>query len=286
MKHFEDKTAVKTGGASGIGRAIAQRCLAEGMNVVLADIEEKTLDETAVALGSDHPERVMGIATDVCSEADLERLRDKTLQRFGGIHLLCNNAGVGAGAGMLDSSMNDWRWTMDVNLWSVVNGCRLFLPAMIDQDEDCHIVNTASAAGLTPYNPSVSYTVSKYGVVALSESLHIEMKSLEMRVGVSVLCPGFIKTRIMDSARNRPDHLQDAAEEGVADETNAAFEAMRRHVDAGMPAEDVAIKVLDSIRAGDLYILTHDINDVLNLRNKIIKHGGGLEPLSTLEDFR
>lgn len=286
MQNFENKTAVITGGASGIGRAIAQRCLVEGMNVVLADIEETALEATAGALAGEQPERVLGVATDVCSEADLESLRDKTLQHFGGIHLLCNNAGVGAGGGFLDSTINDWRWTMDVNLWSVINGCRLFLPAMIDQDEDCHIVNTASAAGLTPYNPSVSYTVSKYGVVALSESLHIEMKTLGTRVGVSVLCPGFIKTNIMDAARNRPDHLQDAADGNAVDETSAAFEAMRRHVDAGMPAEDVAIKVLASVRAGDLYILTHDINDVLNLRNKVIKHGGGLEPLTSLEGFR
>lgn len=286
MQNFEDKTAVITGGASGIGRALAERCLAEGMNVVLADIEETALEATAATLGGESPERVLAVTTDVCSEADLENLRDKTLQRFGGVHLLCNNAGVGAGGGLLDSTLNEWRWTLDVNLWSVIHGCRLFLPAMIDQDEDCHIVNTASAAGLMPYNPSISYTVSKYGVVALSESLHIEMQNKGTRVGVSVLCPGFIKTRIMDSARNRPDHMSDGADDGAAAETEAAFEAMRRHVDAGMPAEDVAAKVLASVRAGDLFILSHNISDVLNLRNRVIKHGGGLEPLTALDEFR
>ncbi len=227
MKDFAGKTAVITGGASGIGRAIAERCLEEGMNVVLADIEADALATTAEALGRERAERVLPVVTDVCSEADLEQLRDQTLEHFGGVHLLCNNAGVGAGGGVLDSTLNDWRWTMDVNLWSVVNGCRLFLPAMIAQDEDCHVVNTASAAGLMPYNPSVSYTVSKYGVVGLSESLHLEMKMKGTRVGVSVVCPGFIKTNIMDSARNRHAALQNDVSAGVADEADAAFEAMR-----------------------------------------------------------
>ena len=123
-------------------------------------------------------------------------------------------------------------------------------------------------------------------MVALSESLHIEMKSLATRVGVSVLCPGFIRTNIMDSARNRPGHLLDDTGSGPGAQADAAFEAMRRHVDAGMPAEEVAVKVLESVRAGDLYILTHNISDVLNLRNRVIKHGGGLEPLTSLADFR
>ena len=136
MQDFDNRTAVITGGASGIGRALAQRCLAEGMNVALADIEAAALEDTAGTLGGEYPDRVLAVVTDVCSEADLENLRDQTLQRFGGIHLLCNNAGVGAGGGLLDSTENDWRWTMDVNLWSVINGCRLFLPAMIAQDED------------------------------------------------------------------------------------------------------------------------------------------------------
>ena len=285
MESFEGKTAVITGGASGIGKAIAAACLAEGMCVVLADIEETVLADTCSEFDTQYPDKVLAVTTDVGKEEDLTRLRDTAFDHFGGVHLLCNNAGVGAGGGMLDATLNDWKWTMDVNLWSVINGCRLFLPRMVAQDTPCHIVNTASAAGLTPYNPSAAYTATKYAVVGLTENLHIEMKQRNTQVGVSVLCPGFVKTNIAYSGRNRPAELRDGGGDG-APHGDPAFEAMRHMVASGIPAEALAEMVIAAIRSQDLYITSIPLEPVLALRNNVIIGGGGLEPLTSLDDFK
>ena len=170
MKEFKGKVAVITGAASGIGRALAERCVTEGMKVVLADVDEASLTraETELKHGGG---TVVGVRTDVSKQSDVEQLARKTLDTFGQVHLLFNNAGVAAGGAPWEATWNDWEWVVGVNLWGVVHGVKVFTPLMLAQNTECHIINTSSAAGLTVGGPSAPYSVTKHAVVALSESL-------------------------------------------------------------------------------------------------------------------
>ena len=204
MKDFKGKVAVVTGAASGIGRGMAERFAAEGMHVVLADVEAPALEaaekEMAAAGAS-----VLAVRTDVSSAADVGALAERTIERFGKVHVLCNNAGVGGGAGAWDTSIEDWQWVLGVNLWGVVHGVRSFVPLMIAGGEEAHIVNTASVAGLMPGAGGAGYTATKFAVVGYSEALYYELlMSGSARIGVSVLCPAATATNIIDSDRNRP----------------------------------------------------------------------------------
>ena len=203
MKEFKGKVAVVTGAASGIGRALADRSVQEGMKVVLADVEVEALAKTEAGLKSSGA-TVLAVPTDVSQARDVAALAQKTLEVFGAVHLLCNNAGVGTEAAIWESTLEEWEWVMGVNLWGVIHGVRAFVPHMLAQDTECHIVNTASMAGLISGPGLGAYKVTKHAVVSLSETLYHELAERGARVGVSVLCPGIVNTRIMESARNRP----------------------------------------------------------------------------------
>jgi NAD(P)-dependent dehydrogenase (short-subunit alcohol dehydrogenase family) len=273
MKEFKGKVAVITGAASGIGRGIAERCAQEGMKVVLADVEENALTQTEEAMHTAGA-TVLAVLTDVSKASDVEALAQKTLAAFGAIHLVCNNAGVGAVASSWESTLNDWQWVMGVNLWGVIHGVRVFVPIMLAQDTECHMVNTASIAGLLPYHPlSASYHVTKHGVVALSEQLYYELAQRGAKVKVSVLCPGGVSTRIMDSGRNRPTALQNAPAEV---QLGPAYEAMMQAVQDGMSPQQVADYVFKAVRDEKFYILPHPeykplvqtrMEDILQERN-------------------
>jgi NAD(P)-dependent dehydrogenase (short-subunit alcohol dehydrogenase family) len=273
VKDFKNKVAVITGAASGIGRALAERAAQEGMKVVLADIEEKALAETAVAMRSTGA-TVLPVRTDVSKADDVESLAQKAWNTFGAVHLLCSNAGVGGGGTIWERSLADWQWVLGVNLWGVIHGVHAFVPRMIAQDTECHVVNTASLAGLVSPPMMGIYCVSKHGVVTLSEVLYHELTQRSAQVKVSVLCPGFVNTRIMDSARNRPAELQ--TEETESPEQAALRQMFREWIENGMPPAQVAECVFNAMREDRFYILTHPesqnavrlrMEDILQERN-------------------
>jgi len=273
MKDFKDKVAVITGAASGIGRALADRCVQEGMKAVLADVEAEPL-ATAEASLKAFGATVLAVQTDVSQVRDVEALAQKTMEAFGAVHVLCNNAGVGTEAAVWESTLAEWEWVVGVNLWGVVHGVRVFVPLMLAQDAECHIVNTASMAGLISGPGLGAYKVTKHGVVTLSETLHHELAERGAKVKVSVLCPGIVNTRIMESARNRPGDLSPTGPRGPASEER--WEALSRLVPAGMPAAQVADAVFEALRKDRFYILTHPegkeavrtrMEDILQERN-------------------
>lgn len=256
MKEFKERVAVVTGGASGIGRAMADRFAAAGMKVVLADIEEATLrqaEEEMRAAGAN----VLGVITDVAKAESVEALAKQTLAAFGGVHIVCNNAGVGGGFGpSWTQPLQNWEWGFGVNLWGVIHGIRTFVPIMLQQDTEGHVVNTASMAGLLS-GPFMSiYDATKFAVVAISESLHLELAMQNAKVKVSVLCPGFVKTNIATSERNRPANLQ--TEMPQFSEAEQSFAAMMfAGIASGMPPAEVAEKVFAAIQNEQFYIFPH-----------------------------
>jgi NAD(P)-dependent dehydrogenase (short-subunit alcohol dehydrogenase family) len=254
MKEFKDRVAVITGAASGIGRAMADRCVQEGMRVVLADVEVEALRKTEASMEASGA-TVLAVRTDVSQARDVEALARKTLEVFGAVHLLCNNAGVGTEAAVWESTIAEWEWVMGVNLWSVIHGVRVFVPIMLAQDAECHIVNTASMAGLLSGPGLGAYKVTKHGVVTLSETLYHELAERGAKVKVSVLCPGIVNTRIMESARNRPGPLSTTAR--LSPSSGARWEVLRQLVQAGMPPAQVADAVFKALRKDQFYILTH-----------------------------
>ena len=271
MKEFDGKTAVITGGASGIGRAIAERCVKEGINIVLADIEEQALTNAKAELETTGAS-IIAVKTDVSKAEDIEALADKTIETFGEVHLLFNNAGVGCPGSIWEHTVNDWKWVLGVNLWGVIHGVRVFTPLMLEQNTECHIVNSASIAGLK-YNTFMGpYSVSKFGIVSLSESLYLELMELDSKVKVSVLCPGFVNTRMGDSVRNRPVGLMDP----VGSVSAKGLEKMRSLMsmaNAGMSSEKVAEMVFQAINEERFYIITHEdsFDDIENRMNCILQ---------------
>ncbi|MGB8260575.1 MAG: SDR family NAD(P)-dependent oxidoreductase [Terracidiphilus sp.] len=255
MKEFAGKVAVVTGAASGIGRGIARRCVDEGMKVVLADVEAAALEETGAELEA-RGGTVTCVRTDVSNLAEVEVLARRTLEAFGGVHLLVNNAGVAAGGAPWEASWKDWEWVIGVNLWGVIHGVKVFTPLMLEQKTECHIVNTSSAAGLTVGGFSAPYSVTKHAVVALSESLYLALQQRKALVGVSVLCPGMVSTSIGDAERNRPAELANETRP-QSPEMQAGRAAFHALLAKGMPPEQVAGMVFEAIRGEQFYILTH-----------------------------
>jgi NAD(P)-dependent dehydrogenase (short-subunit alcohol dehydrogenase family) len=254
MKEFAGKVAVITGGASGIGRGIAEACVQAGVNVVLADVEEAALTQAGAdltALGGS----VMCVKTDVSKRGDVEALAQQAFEAFGAVHLLFNNAGVAAGGPPWEATWNDWEWVVGVNLWGLIHGVKAFVPRMIAQDTECHIVNTASAAGLIAGGFSAPYSVTKHAAVALSESLYLTLQQRKAKVNVSVLCPGMVRTNISSVERNRPAELKNdpAPLSPEVEAGRAAFEAL---VATGMAPARVAEFVFAAIRTEQFYILT------------------------------
>lgn len=257
MKEFKGKVAVVTGAASGIGRALAERFTAEGMKVVLADVEEQALrqaERELTAAGAS----VAAKRTDVSVSGDVEDLAKFTVDTFGAVHVLCNNAGVGVGGVTWENTVKDWEWVLGVNLWGVIHGVRAFVPIMLAQGDECHIVNTASGAGLHTRPWLAMYCASKHAVVALSESLYHELTLTGSRVKVSVLCPAVVNTRIGESGRNRPAGLRNEAESGNPAQMQAMEQAFRALLTTGLPAQEVAQHAVDAIREERFYIITHE----------------------------
>jgi NAD(P)-dependent dehydrogenase (short-subunit alcohol dehydrogenase family) len=252
MQEFRDRVAVVTGGASGIGRALAERFAAEGMHLVLADVEEGALAHAVAELAASGA-RVIGVRADVAVLTDVETLRDRALDEFGAVHVVCNNAGV-AGGGIIGAPIALWQWVVGVNLWGVVHGCHTFLPLLLEQNEG-HIVNTASLAGLHGVGGLGIYSTTKAAVVGLSESLFHDLAALGSAVGVSVLCPGFVQTRIGDSARNAPPSLADWVATPSAEASQAFGTALAA---AGIPGSDVAEHVFAAVRDVRFYVLPHE----------------------------
>ncbi len=254
MKEFKEKVAVVTGAASGIGQALAQRFAREAMKVVLADVETAALDQAARAIEASGA-AVLAVRTDVSKAADVERLAQAALEKFGAVHVVCNNAGVVTSAPTWMNTVADWEWVLGVNLWGVIHGVRVFTPILLSQGVEGHIVNTASMAGMIAGPGTATYNVSKFGVVALSESLHHELLLLGSLVRVSVLCPGFVNTRIADAARNRPAELAETAPKLPGAEE---MEQLGRQLLAnGSPPSKVADVVFDAICHERLYIFPH-----------------------------
>ncbi|HLY83187.1 MAG TPA: SDR family NAD(P)-dependent oxidoreductase [Acidimicrobiales bacterium] len=263
MKAFQGRVAVVTGAASGIGYAMAERFAAEGMKVVLADVQADALEEAEGAFRAGGAE-VLAVETDVAQPAALDHLRDRALAAFGAVHLLCNNAGVASPGTVWEASPEDWSWVLGVNLLGVVNGLRSLVPVLLEQEE-AHIVNTASIAGLIT-GVLGSYSVTKQAVVGLSEALQL---SLAMRgadhVGVSVLCPGWVRTRIGEASRNRPASA--GSPSPMTPELEAAEQMMRYLVDTGADPAAIAGQVVDAIRERRFYTLTHpEMNGAITAR--------------------
>jgi NAD(P)-dependent dehydrogenase (short-subunit alcohol dehydrogenase family) len=249
---LDGKTAVITGGASGIGLATAKRLAASNMNLVLGDIEEAPLKKAVADLTSKGA-HVIGVPTDVIIEENVIALRDAATSAFGGVHLVFNNAGVAAGAA-IGTPTKVWKWVLDVDLYGVIYGLNAFLPLFLEQNEG-HVVNTASLAGLGGAPGMGPYCAAKFAVVGLSESLFQELMLSGSNVGVSVLCPGFVRTRIHESGRNMPRELVSFNE----DPTNKMIAGVASQaVNAGIDAADVASAVENAVRTNTFWILPHE----------------------------
>lgn len=247
------KTAVVTGGASGIGRGIVRCLAAHGMNIVLADIEQAPMDEVVAGLVSAGTAAI-GVRTDVSKLDQVEALAEAALDRFGAVHVLCNNAGVGVADPIGATSLADWRWTLDIDLWGPINGVHVFLPIMERQGEG-HLNSTASMAGLYASASLGAYNVAKHGVVALMASLERDLRLAGSPLRASVLCPGPINTNIVDSERNRDP---ESAAQHTGTETGKKFwDMLSRSLAEGMDPNDVGPMVLDAIVNDKFWILTH-----------------------------
>ncbi|MEK7793018.1 MAG: SDR family NAD(P)-dependent oxidoreductase, partial [Candidatus Hydrogenedentota bacterium] len=256
MKDFAGKVAVVTGGASGIGRAIAERFAEEGMRIGLADVEPAALAKATAEMKAEGA-NVLPVRTDVSKDADMAALVKSTVDHFGAPHLLVNNAGVGISGKSWEISLADWEWVLGVDLWGVVHGIRHFVPVMLESGARGHIVNVASMAGLMSLGGMAPYHVSKHGVVTLSECLYQELLASGGTIGVSVLCPAWVQTRIADSDRNRPSGLVD---ESTLDDIGKMIRTMSRAaLGAGMPPKEVAQRVFDAVLEDKFYILTHEL---------------------------
>ena len=274
METMKNRVAVVTGAASGIGKALSLAFAAEGSSVVLADVEDEALAAAKAeveALGV----TALAVKTDVTEEESVADLCSATLEAFGEVHILCNNAGVGGGGLIKNQQLVDWKWVIDVSLWGVINGLHHFLPHLIEA-EDSHVVSTASVAGLMAVPGLAPYNAAKYGVVAIMETLHHEMmRDEEANLGVSVLCPGVVRTNIATAQRNRPEHLRRQKGESGSNAAKAPEEARKRNsaiaaaLENGMEPSDVASQGVNAIYDRRFWVLSHpELLGEINHRNQ------------------
>ena len=275
METMQGRVAVVTGAASGIGKALALGFAAEGANVVLADIEEGPLRDAQAEVAA-HGVEALGVITNVADADSVGALAQATIDRFGAVHMVCNNAGVGGGGLIRNQQLVDWKWVVDVCLWGVIHGVHHFLPHLIEAEES-HITSTASVAGLMSVPGLGPYNAAKYGVVAIMETLHLEMqRDKNADVGVSVLCPGVVRTNIATAQRNRPEELRRQRRKRPAGQTRAeTADARRRNaniaaaLERGMDPANVAAKVIEAMYERRFWVLSHpELLADVNHRNR------------------
>jgi NAD(P)-dependent dehydrogenase (short-subunit alcohol dehydrogenase family) len=254
MRELAGKTAFVTGGASGIGLALGRGFAQAGMKVMLADVEAAALQAAVKSLQEFAPD-VRGTLCDVADPASVEHAAKTSFEAFGNVHVVCNNAGVAAGGGIDNISVDNWRWVIDVNLMGVLYGIRSFVPHIRAHGEGGHIVNTASMAGMNGGLGLSPYTASKFAVVGMSEGLAVQLKP--HGIGVSVLCPSFVRTRIGESGRNRLERYGPVQPLDPASPAAAMVAEIGRRIEAGLEPADVAARVLAAIRDDELYVFTH-----------------------------
>jgi NADP-dependent 3-hydroxy acid dehydrogenase YdfG len=281
MKNFKNKVAVITGAAGGIGLSIAKRCIKEGMKVVLSDIDEDLLKKvTAELINTGGDGDAISVVCDVAKLDDVKKLADQTLKAYGKVNLLVNNAGVIPGINILKNTIKDWKWVMEVNLWGVIYGVNTFLPIMLDQTEESHIINTSSFAGIVAGNGA--YAVTKFGVTALSEMMKAQLTKINSKVNVSLLIPGIVDTGIVDSNRNRPKELKNPSKANRNwDEINKRLEVTRNIYRNSMSPDIVADMVFNAIENDIFYIFTEmGMKAGFEARNKAMLSG-----IDSLKEF-
>lgn len=291
MKNFKDKVAVITGGASGFGREFANIGARLGMKLVLADVQQDALDKAAAELESQGAQ-VLAVRCDVRKAEQMQALADATMDRFGAVHLVFNNAGVGSGGLVWENSVADWEWVLGVNLWGVIHGVRVFTPLMLEcakkeEGYEGHIVNTASMAGMLNAPNMGVYNVSKHAVVSLSETLYQDLQLVKAPVGASVLCPYFVPTGISQSHRNRPEDVMDDA--GPTASQVVAQAVSEKAVSSGkVTAQQVAEATFDAIRAGQFYIFSHPhaLGNVQTRMEDIVLHRNPSDPFASAPHIR
>lgn len=291
MKNFTDKVVVITGGAGGLGREFANAAAARGMKIVLADVEGNTLEQAATAL-RDQGAEVLSMLCDVRKGPQVQALADAAMKRYGAVHLVFNNAGVGSGGLIWENSEADWEWVLGVNLWGVIHGVRIFTALMLecaqnDPDFEGHIVNTASMAGLLNAPTMGVYNVSKHAVVSLSETLFHDLQLVGAPIGASVLCPYFVPTGISQSHRNRPADVKMDARPTIS---QLAAQAMtQKAVESGkVPAAQVAAMTFDAIADGQFYIYSHPdaLAGVAERMDEIVNHRNPGDPYRAMPQIR
>jgi NAD(P)-dependent dehydrogenase (short-subunit alcohol dehydrogenase family) len=282
MEQFEDRVAVVTGAGSGIGRALAIHAAQEGMRVAIADVELGALEDAAAEVETAGAE-VLVVPTDVARAEQVDELARLTYERFGAVHLLCNNAGVFQAGISWQRELADWEWVLGVNVWGVLHGIRAFVPRMLEGGHEGHVVNTSSVAGMITGAYSAPYITSKFAVLALTECLAHDLRAHDAPIGVSLLVPSLVDTKIAYSTRNRPD---EAPSEAQAPDHHLVEQALRELLQrGGRPPDEVAGLVFDAVRTGRFLVTTSDATEDM-LRERFDAVLAGELPPMTQWDLR